>query len=71
MALQRHRCRLAMSCLLFLEMTTPMASLLIPLRRMRVPAGVVDLMALTYCFLFLFPETPETVAHQPFPTSDL
>ena len=47
----------AISCLLFLALTTPMASLLILLRRMRVPAGVVDLMSLTYRFLFLFMET--------------
>jgi len=52
----------AISCLLFLAMTTPMASLLILLRRMRVPAGVVDLMALTYRFLFIFTETLQTMA---------
>jgi len=51
----------AISCLLFLAMTTPMASLLILLRRMRVPAGVVDLMSLTYRFLFLFTETLQTM----------
>ena len=51
----------AVSCLLFLAMTTPMASLLVLLRRMRVPAGVVDLMSLTYRFLFIFTDTLQTM----------
>jgi cobalt/nickel transport system permease protein len=51
----------AISCLLFLALTTPMADLLILLRRLRLPAGVVDLMSLTYRFLFVFIETVQTM----------
>ena len=51
----------AVSCLLFLALTTPMAELLILLRRLGLPVAVVDLMSLTYRFLFLFTETLHTM----------
>lgn len=51
----------AVSCLFFLALTTPMAELLIVLRRMGLPATIVDLMSLTYRFVFLFVETLQTM----------
>jgi cobalt/nickel transport system permease protein len=51
----------AISCLFFLALTTPMAELLILLRRLGLPVAVADLMSLTYRFLFLFTETLHTM----------
>lgn len=51
----------AVSCLLFLALTTPPADMLHVLRRCRIPGGVVEVALLIYGFLFLFEETLQAV----------
>lgn len=47
----------AAACLIFLALTTPLADLARLLARMRVPAPLIDLMLLTYRFVFIVAET--------------
>ncbi len=44
----------AMSCLAFLILTTPVTDWMAPLRRVGVPAGVVELILLIYRLVFVF-----------------
>jgi len=43
----------AVTCLYFLSLTTPVVDILAVLRRLRVPALLVDLISLTYRFIFV------------------
>ncbi|MGI9861514.1 cobalt ECF transporter T component CbiQ [Moorella naiadis] len=43
----------AVSCLYFLSLTTPMIDILTVLRKLRAPALLVDLISLTYRFIFV------------------
>jgi cobalt/nickel transport system permease protein len=43
----------AMSCLLFLAMTTPLATLVSQLRRLKVPEAIIELMLVIYRMLWL------------------
>lgn len=47
----------ALSCLLFLSLTTPATALVPPLRRLGVPPAVIEVMLLTYRFLFIAIDT--------------
>jgi cobalt/nickel transport system permease protein len=47
----------ATSALYFLVLTTPLSELLYVLRKLRVPAVVIELMMLVYRFIFVFLET--------------
>lgn len=46
----------AVSCLAFLTLTTPLTDLIPPLRRVGVPAGVIELILLVYRLIFVFAE---------------
>lgn len=46
----------AMSCLAFLVLTTPLIEWIAPLRRVGIPANVIELMLLTYRLNFVFAE---------------
>ena len=46
----------AVSCLAFLTLTTPLADLVPLLRRVGVPAGIIELILLVYRLIFLFAE---------------
>lgn len=43
----------AVSCLYFLSLTTPMVAILTALRKLRTPSLLVDLISLTYRFIFV------------------
>lgn len=51
----------ATSCLFFLSLTTPMVDLTNTLRKMRVPALIIDLMVIMYRFIFVLIETAEII----------
>ena len=51
------------SCLLFLAFTTPIASQMLVLQRLRAPASVVELALLIYRFIFVLMETVETMTN--------
>lgn len=53
----------AMSCLAFLILTTPLTDWIAPLRRIGVPAGVIELILLIYRLIFVFFERALT-GHQ-------
>lgn len=46
----------SMSCLYFLTLTTPLTTILDVLRKLKVPSLLIDLIALTYRFIFVFLE---------------
>lgn len=46
----------SMSCLYFLTLTTPLTTILDVLRKLKVPLLLIDLIALTYRFIFVFLE---------------
>ena len=50
-----------LSCLLFLAFTTPIASQMLVLRRLRAPASIVELALLIYRFIFVLMATVETM----------
>ncbi len=47
----------AVSCLYFLSLTTPMVEIISVLRRLKVPALLIELMGLVYRFIFVIMET--------------
>ncbi|OIQ60376.1 cobalt transport protein CbiQ [Moorella thermoacetica] len=47
----------AVSCLYFLSLTTPMVDIMTVLKKLRVPALLVDLISLTYRFIFVLMAT--------------
>ena len=49
------------SCLLFLAFTTPIASQMLVLQRLRAPASIVELALLIYRFIFVLMKTVETM----------
>lgn len=51
----------AVSCLYYLSLTTPMVDILAGLSRLKVPKLLLDLMGLTYRFIFVLLETAETI----------
>ncbi len=51
----------AASCLYYISLSTPLVDLLIALRRLHVPALLVELMGLIYRFIFVLFETAETM----------
>jgi cobalt/nickel transport system permease protein len=51
----------AMSCLLFLAMTTPLTALVGELRRLKVPGAVIEVMQLIYRMLWLLTDVCEKV----------
>lgn len=53
----------AVSCLAFLTLTTPLVDLVSSLRRVGVPAGVIELILLVYRLIFVFAERALT-GHQ-------
>ncbi len=55
------RATAAASCLIFFSLTTPTADWMPLLRKLRVPAVVVDLMMMTYRLLFVFAERLSTL----------
>lgn len=46
----------AVSCLAFLALTTPLTDLVPPLRRIGIPAGIIELILLMYRLIFVFAE---------------
>ncbi|MBY6092626.1 cobalt ECF transporter T component CbiQ [Maritimibacter alkaliphilus] len=57
------RAAAATSCLLFLALTTPAAALIGGLRRLHLPAEIVEITLLTYRFTFLLAEEARAMAH--------
>lgn len=57
------RAMAATFCLMFLALTTPAAELLSGLRRLGVPAEIVELALLTYRFIFLIAESAVAMTH--------
>lgn len=59
----RLLCRIAvcLSCLSFVILTTPVSELFQVMRRLRVPSLVLELMLITYRFLFLLLETTQAL----------
>jgi len=55
------RAMAAASCLIFFSLTTPTADWMPQLRKLHVPAVVVDLMMMTYRLLFVFAERLSTL----------
>jgi cobalt/nickel transport system permease protein len=51
----------AVSCLYFLSLTTPVAEILAVLRRLGVPAGLVELMLIVYRSIFVLWQTAHTI----------
>ncbi len=51
----------AVSCLLFLAMTTPLATLVSQLRRLRVPGAIIELMLVIYRMLWLLSDVFQRV----------
>ncbi|RYD04039.1 hypothetical protein N752_16750 [Desulforamulus aquiferis] len=51
----------AVSCLYFLSLTTPLTEIISVLRRFKCPELLLDLMSLTYRFIFVLLETAEKI----------
>ena len=51
----------AVSCLLFLAMTTPLAALVSQLRRLRVPSAIIELMLVIYRMLWMLSDVFQRV----------
>ncbi|KNY28016.1 cobalt ECF transporter T component CbiQ [Pseudobacteroides cellulosolvens] len=49
------------SCLYFLSLSTPMLELMAVLRKLKVPKLLIELMGLTYRFIFILLETAENI----------
>jgi cobalt/nickel transport system permease protein len=51
----------SVSCLYFLSLTTPMLEIISVLRKLKVPALIIELMSLVYRFIFVLLETAVTI----------